>query len=68
MSASRTGNEQGKGVCAYLPSATIYVMSHDITGFTYRGLTPPKITPMPGVHRGVEKDAETRCGHVGQGF
>jgi len=25
-------------------------MSHDITGFTYRGLSPHKFTPMPGVH------------------
>jgi hypothetical protein len=33
-----------------LPSASVYVMSHDITGFTYRGLSPHKFTPMPGVH------------------
>ncbi|MDY7032955.1 MAG: hypothetical protein SVY10_13735 [Thermodesulfobacteriota bacterium] len=24
-------------------------MSHDITGFTFRGLTPHKLMPMPGV-------------------
>jgi hypothetical protein len=26
-------------------------MSHDITGFRYRGLSPHKFTPMPGVHK-----------------
>ena len=35
-----------------LPSANTYVnKSKDLlTGFTYRGLTPHKFTPMPGVH------------------
>jgi hypothetical protein len=32
-----------------LLSASILFLSHDSNGFTYRGLTPHKITPMPGV-------------------
>ena len=36
-----------------LPSANTYVnKSKDLlTGFTYRGLSPHKFTPMPGVHK-----------------
>jgi len=34
-----------------LPSASTFVnMFNTLTGFTYRGLTPHKFTPMPGVH------------------
>jgi hypothetical protein len=35
-----------------LPSASILInMFNILTGFTYRGLTPHKFTPMPGVHQ-----------------
>jgi len=37
-----------------LPSASISVMSLNITGFTYRGLSPHKFTPMPGVHKAMQ--------------
>ena len=33
-----------------LPSVSIFIMSHHITKFTYRGLSPHKLTPMACVH------------------
>ena len=44
-----------------LPSANTYVnKSKDLlTGFTYRGLTPHKFTPMPGVHKRMQSDRQT---------
>jgi hypothetical protein len=46
-----------------LPSASVFVMSHDITGFTHRGLdfdelsrvAPHKFTPMPGGHKALPR-------------
>jgi hypothetical protein len=43
-----------------LPSASISVMSHDITGFKYRELSPHKFTPMLGVHK-VFKVNRSNC-------
>jgi len=31
-------------------------MDNPLTGFIYRGLSPHKFTPMPGVHNRFEKD------------
>jgi hypothetical protein len=37
-----------------LPSANTFVnMLNTLTGFTYRGLSPHKFTPMPGVHKAL---------------
>jgi hypothetical protein len=29
-----------------------------VVGFTYRGLSPHKFTPMPGVHNGIKVDGK----------
>jgi len=43
---------------ALLPSAiTLVAIFKMITRFTYRGFTPYKFTPMPGVHNRIHKDA-----------
>jgi len=34
-------------------------MFNILTGFTYRGLTPHKFTPMPGVHNRIKTDARS---------
>jgi hypothetical protein len=44
-----------------LSSASILVnMFTILTGFTYRGLSPHKFTPMPGVHKAIQR---TRYAH-----
>jgi len=44
-----------------LPSASTFVnMFNILTGFTYRGLTPHKLTPMPGVHNRLENGLALR--------
>jgi hypothetical protein len=38
-----------------LPSASILInMFNILTGFTYRGLSPHKFTPVPGVHKPLD--------------
>jgi hypothetical protein len=46
-----------------LPSANTFVnvlKTLTLTGFTYRGLSPHKFTPMPGVHHRVQPTRYTR--------
>ena len=43
-----------------LPSASIYVsVVTTVTWFTYRGLSPHKITPTPGVHQVLHRTAKS---------
>jgi hypothetical protein len=40
-----------------LPAGVFIKMFNTLTGFSYRGLSPHKFTPMPYVHKRVYKDA-----------
>ena len=49
-----------------LPSASIWAYdSNTLTGFTHRGLTPHKFTPVPGVHKELQPTpqsvGDSRC-------
>jgi hypothetical protein len=45
-----------------LPSANVYIrVSRRWIGFTHRGLSPHKFTPMPGVHNSFNSDWLLRC-------
>jgi hypothetical protein len=48
-----------------LLSASILFLSHDSSGFSYRGLTPHKITTMPGVHNTLQLTALRAAGNRG---
>jgi hypothetical protein len=44
-----------------LPSASILInMFNILTGFTYRGLSPHKFTPVPGVHHQFQETLRAR--------
>jgi hypothetical protein len=45
-----------------LPSASILInMFNILTGFTYRGLSPHKFTPVPGVHKQFQPTKRLNC-------
>ncbi|MEW6585582.1 MAG: hypothetical protein AB1442_08215, partial [Nitrospirota bacterium] len=46
-----------------LPSARTFVSIHyyEHHRFSYRGLSPHKFTPMPGVHNLFQRSAKTRA-------
>ena len=39
----------------------LVLTKHMLTGFTYRGLSPHKFTPMPGVHMANAADTKSRA-------
>jgi hypothetical protein len=42
-----------------LPLANTFANILILTGFTYKGLSPYKFTPMPGVHQGLQRIAKS---------
>ena len=51
-----------------LPSASIWANGlNTLTGFTHRGLTPHKFTPVPGVHQTLHQTPESLAVPAGAG-
>jgi hypothetical protein len=44
--------------CLRLVLLIVFFLSMNTVRFSYRGLSPHKFTPMPGVHKNVHTDAE----------